>query len=683
MSHILVVDDNQANLYYLEALLTGHGHTVEVARHGADALALAQKNVPDAIVSDLLMPVMDGYTLLRECKADPALAAIPFIVYTATYTEPEDERLALDLGADAFLLKPMEPEYFLTGLHSALERGSQGTGGSTRQEAELLKTYSEALVRKLEGKTLKLEQVNRALQEDIERREKVEKALRISEERFRLLVKATCDTAWDWDLASNQLWWTGNFTQMFGYSPPETLDYDAWRTMIHPDDREAVARTQLAMTQGAEDSWLVQYRLRHADGSWINVEDRGHLLRDPEGKPTRMMGGLTNIMVRKALEEQVRRAQRMDAVGQLTGGVAHDFNNLLTVVLGNAHDLVEKLETQPSLQDMARLIYTAAERGSNLTRRLLAFARKQALSPQPVNINLLMHDMLPLLQRAVGGNIEIEQHQNPDIPLASVDPGQLEHALLNLCINSRDAMPKGGKLVLASDSMTVSGGRSEQELAPGQYVVLSVSDTGTGIAPDHLDRIFEPFYSTKPEGNGAGLGLPMVYGFVRQSGGMVNVRTELGKGTTFSLILPATGGDVCPPPPSPVLTGDNLQGNGEHILLVEDDDLIRNFARGQLESLGYRVTAVASGQEALALLAGPEPVDLLFTDIVMPTLSGPELVHEAHSLRPGLAVLFTTGFAGNGQQAPAPGSNDLLILYKPYRRDMLAKAIRQALIKGR
>jgi len=621
---------------------------------------------------------MDGYTLLREWKADPLLASTPFIVYTATYTEPQDEKLALDLGADAFLLKPMEPEHFLAELNSTLKRDGKTVQTTTFTKTELLKTYSEALVRKLEARSRQLELTNRALQEDIVRREAVENALRLSEERFRLLAKATSDAAWDWDLATEELWWNGNFFQLLGSPAPTTIDTDSWLSLIHPADQPAVLDVHRHISHGTEDNWLLHYRIQHAEGHWVTIEDRGYLLRDPNGKPTRMVGGLTDITLRKALEEQVRQAQRMDAVGQLTGGVAHDFNNLLTVVLGNAHELSHRLEGQPALQNMAHMITAAAERGSDLTRRLLAFARKQALSPQPVDINLLIGDMLPLLHQAVGGDIEIEIHQSNDIPLALVDSGQLEHALLNLCINARDAMPDGGKLTLTSDIIMIRNGKREpEELVPGPYVLLTVSDTGSGIAAEHLEHIFEPFFSTKSEGKGSGLGLAMVYGFARQSGGLVNVASGLGKGTTFRLYLPATS-EKQRQPLKIAPSADSIQGEGEHILLVEDDDLIRDFARSLLESLDYRVTALAEGPAALALLRSNEVVDLLFSDMLMSAMSGPDLVREARGLRPDLAVLFTTGFAGCNGEEPTRNDN-IPVLYKPYRREALAQAVRKAL----
>jgi PAS domain S-box-containing protein len=682
VSYVLVVDDKEENRYYLQALLKGYGYRVMVARHGAEALVLARQSNPLLVISDLLMPVMDGYTLLRHWKADPALRALPFIVYTATYTQAEDEKLAMDLGADAFILKPAEPDEFLTRMHKVLSRpASAGPDASTPErsdETEVLRHYSETLIRKLEEKSLQLSEANRTLQLDIARREKAEAALRDSEERFRLLARATNDAIWDWDIQNDTRWWGDGFAQLFGHAHDDLIrNRQVWTDLIHPDDRARVLGSlQSAVRQG--DNWHSAYRLRRADGSWASVEDRAQLIRDDNGVAVRMVGGLTDVSDRDALEERLRKSQRLEAVGQLTGGIAHDFNNLLTIVLGNAETLAELLAEDIKKRDLARMIIGAAERGAELTQRLLVFARKQSLMPCAVDLNQLLRGLNLMLDRVLGDSIVLEFKPGKDLPAAMVDASQLEHSVLNLCVNARDAMPGGGTLTVASDQVTYDQDvlLGSYSIPAGSYVRLQVSDTGCGISPENMTRIFEPFFSTKQEGKGAGLGLAMVYGFVRQSGGHIVVESELNRGTTFSLYLPQAQEKAVP---VPVQKPVDLPGGCECILLVEDDVLVRQIAQYNLESLGYRVIAATGGESALSILkamrARGDHVDLLFTDVQMTGMSGPELAVQAEMLQPGLRVLFTSGYTPQlAVQGRLPGS-EWPILGKPYRRAELAALI--------
>lgn len=682
MSDVLIVDDKEENRYYLQALLGAHGYTVSVARHGAEALVLARQSRPQLVVSDLLMPVMDGYTLLRHWKSEPGLRAVPFIVYTATYTQEEDEKLAMDLGADAFILKPAEPDDFVALVRSVSSRTAKpGVAAATAHradETDVLKHYSETLIRKLEEKSLQLSEANRLLALDITRREKAEAALRDSEERFRLMAGATNDAVWDWDIVHDAVWWGDGFMQLFGYSGSHQPDnLDAWSALIHPDD---VQRVNDGLSQVLQDSnhWRVRYRLRRADGSWAEVEDRAQLIRDHNGKAIRMIGGLTDISERIALEERLRNAQRLEAIGKLTGGIAHDFNNLLTVVLGNAETLSELLEYDVQKRDLARMIVSAAERGAELTQRLLAFARKQSLSPRAVDVNQLLQGVNLMLDRVLGASVNLTFRPGEHLPAAMVDPSQLEHSVLNLCVNARDAMPAGGTLLLSTGQLqlreeTLYKGR----LVPaGHYVVLAVSDTGTGIQPEHLSRIYEPFFSTKPEGKGAGLGLAMVYGFVQQTGGQIVVETTPDQGSTFSLMLPAaSAAEQVTQQPDAANAGD-IQGGTETVLLVEDDALVRQLAQFNLESLGYQVLVAASGEAALEILndlsASSQHIDLLFTDVQMTGMTGLDLWAKAQVLYPDLRVLYTSGYSSRLIKADMP------VLTKPYRRAELAAALASA-----
>jgi signal transduction histidine kinase/CheY-like chemotaxis protein len=380
------------------------------------------------------------------------------------------------------------------------------------------------------------------------------------------------------------------------------------------------------------------------------------------------------------LGERLRQSQRLEAVGQLTGGVAHDFNNLLTVVMGNAELLTELNRDDARQRVLAEMIATAAQRGADLTQRLLAFARKQALAPKVVDLNTLLAGLDPMLRRTLGEHIEIEMIRAAGLWPAQVDPGQLENALLNLCLNARDAMPRGGRLTLetANARLDADYAARHAEVVPGQYVMVAVTDTGAGIAPEHLKRVFEPFFTTKEPGKGTGLGLAMVYGFIKQSAGHVSVYSEPGQGTSVKLYLPrATSAAV----PGAEGAGEAApQGGRGCILLVEDDEQVREYAAAQLRSFGYTVLEAADGPAALTLLQQRGPIDLLFTDVVMPGgMNGRVLADTARGLQPGLRVLYTSGYTENAIVHHGRLDEGARLLSKPYRRSELDRAVREAL----
>ena len=380
------------------------------------------------------------------------------------------------------------------------------------------------------------------------------------------------------------------------------------------------------------------------------------------------------------LNQKLTQSQKMEAMGQLTGGVAHDFNNLLTVILGNAEHLAEKLAAHKELHGIAESIATAAERGSDLTRSLLAFARKQPLMPRDIDIGQKIVGMEQLLRRTLGEHIECEFRFDEKLWQASVDPGQLASALLNLVLNARDAMPSGGKLTV--EVQNTSLGESDVdvngEARPGDYVMVAVTDTGTGMTAEVAGRAFEPFFTTKEVGKGTGLGLSMVYGFAQQSGGSMQIHSEPGHGTAIKLFFPRIGTPQASAAPS---AGQFAAPAGsETILVVEDDDMVRSYVEGELKALGYRVIVTPSGPAALAILRGPEKIHLLFTDVVMPGgMFGTELAKEAARLRPHLKVLLTSGHTEHPVDAIDGGGREVRILNKPYRRHDLASMLRSVL----
>lgn len=386
-----------------------------------------------------------------------------------------------------------------------------------------------------------------------------------------------------------------------------------------------------------------------------------------------------DITEERELRERLSQAQRLEAVGQLTGGVAHDFNNLLTVIQGNLDLLEDALQDRPDLKGMAAMSGEAASRAAALTRHLLAFARRQALEPEAVDVQRLLDNMEPLLRRTLMESISIDIIHGPEQWPCVADAAQLENAVLNLCLNARDAMPEGGRLTIETANTHLDHDYAERhaEVSPGDYVQISVSDNGDGIPADMIDRVFDPFFTTKSTEKGSGLGLSMVFGFIKQSHGHITLYSEEGQGTTVRLYLPRS--DSAPERSSAKPTAELPRGN-EAILLVEDDELVYEYSAQALSSLGYRVLGARDGHEALTLLEGPKHVDLLFTDIVMPGgMNGRQLADEAQRRRPGLKVLFTSGYTENAVVHQGRLDPGVQLISKPYRRDELARRLRTIL----
>lgn len=516
--------------------------------------------------------------------------------------------------------------------------------------------------------------------QDVTRRVMDEAALRESEERFRLVTDVSADVIWDWNVPSGNIWWNDREPSRFGYGIEQgRMTIERWLAMIHPDDRAAVAASlRAAMDDGAAE-WSGQYRVVKADGGAAHVSLLAKLVRGEDGVVSRVVGSINDVTEQRMLEEKLRSAQKLEVVGQLTGGIAHDFNNLLTVILGNAELLEEALDAQPALQALARMSRTAAERGGELTSRLLSFARRQPLDPRAVDIAALIGDMAPLMRRAIGAGIDFVTIFGAPLSAVKVDASQLENALLNLCLNARDAMPDGGRIVIEASDVTLDEGYCARhaDVTPGDYVLVSVTDTGEGMDAATLAKAFEPFFTTKAAGKGSGLGLSMVYGFAKQSRGHVRLYSEAGHGVSVQLYLPrAAAMSVA------VRQRDDgaVVGGAERILVVEDDAMVLDHASGLLTQLGYAVQCVGNGADAMAVLREGTPFDLLFTDVMMPGgMNGRQLADAARALRPGLPVLYTSGYAENAIVHNGQLDRGVHFLHKPYRKAELARKLRAAL----
>ncbi len=444
---------------------------------------------------------------------------------------------------------------------------------------------------------------------------------------------------------------------------------------IHPDDLEST-REEMRSARRGRHMRNFETRYVHKDGQAVTLTWMG-AWSEPVRRHFFVGRDLTE---KRAAEAQFRQAQKMEAVGQLTGGVAHDFNNILTVITGTIGILTDAVADSPQLVAIAKMIDEAAERGASLTKHLLAFARKQPLQPREIDVNALVLEIAKLLHPTLGEHIEIRPLLATDAWTALVDPNQLTTAILNLSLNARDAMPTGGKLTLETNNVYLDEGYAgmHSEVTVGNYVMIAVSDTGSGIPAAHLEKVFDPFFTTKDVGKGTGLGLSMVFGFVKQSNGHIKIYSEEGHGTTVKIYLPrATGLDLTA---AEEMVSLSVEGGHEVVLVVEDDALVRRYVVTQIESLGYSTLEASNAMEALKVIDNAPAIDLLFTDVIMPgPMNGRQLVEEAIKRRPSLKTLYTSGYTENAIVHHGRLDSGVLLLAKPYRKSDLARMMRMAL----
>jgi PAS domain S-box-containing protein len=476
------------------------------------------------------------------------------------------------------------------------------------------------------------------------------------------------------DTAGNFVQVSPSSTTILGYEATEMIGHSAAK-FIHPDDLDST-REEMRSARRGRQMRNFETRYIHKAGHAVTLTWMG-TWSEPVRRHFFVGRDLTE---KRSAEAQLRQAQKMEAVGQLTGGIAHDFNNILTVITGTIEILADAVADRPELAAIAKLIDEAAERGAELTKHLLAFARRQPLQPREIDVNALIVETAKLLHPTLGEHIEINPQLAEDASTALVDPSQLTTAVLNLSLNARDAMPNGGKLVLETGNVYLdeSYAGMHSEVIPGHYVMIAVSDTGSGIPAEHLEKVFDPFFTTKEVGKGTGLGLSMVFGFVKQSNGHIKIYSEEGHGTTVKLYLPrATGLDQSA---TELLSLSHIEGGNEVVLIVEDDALVRRYVITQIQSLGYATLEASNAAEALDAIDKHATIDLLFTDVIMPgTMNGRQLVDEALKRRPSLKTLYTSGYTENAIVHHGRLDSGVLLLAKPYRKSDLARMFRMAL----
>jgi two-component system cell cycle sensor histidine kinase/response regulator CckA len=904
---VLVVDDDAINRKLLRVTLAGAGHEVVEAVDGIEALKTLRSGGFDAVISDVLMPGMDGYRLCLEMRRSEGLKDILFIIYTSTYTSPSDERLASSVGADKFLTKPAPAQEILDALEEA--KSTEHPGRKPRQplpELEVLKEYSEGLVRKLEHKNIELEASERRYRElvaqapigihrstrdgrfvsvnfafarllgyespeevlrldlrrdiyfheadrerligelepkaglgsfevrlkrrdgsavwvrqetrairgesgeveffedfvlDVDERRSAELKLRQSEERFRrAFTVSPVATSLSESGSGRLIDVNGRFLRLLGYTREEvigrtSLELDIWadpserqriadglRTGTPIREREVRLRTKTGgirhvlgaietLAVGEETAFLsvfqditerkqseealraseeryrflfesnpqpmwvfdektlaflavndaackhYQYSREEILGLTIEdirpVEDIGALHRLLETEPReygksgvwrhRKKDGTvieveiswnplvfdgrqaqlvlaTDVTERRSLEQQLRQAQKMEAIGQLAGGVAHDFNNLLTVILGFTELAAAEVETGSRQSEPLGEIRKAGERAAVLTRQLLAFSRRQVLEPKILDLNALITDLERMLRRLIGEDVELATALDPGVGPVRADVGQIEQVILNLAVNARDAMPTGGKLTIETRNVELDESYAREHVAvrPGSYAMLAVTDTGTGMSAETKSHMFEPFFTTKGQGKGTGLGLATVYGIVKQSEGNIWVYSELGRGATFKIYLPLVKSDSSPVEARP---SDARPARGsETVLLVEDEDAVRTLTRRILEGFGYSILEARKGEAALELARRhSQPIHLLLTDVVMPDMGGPELAERMRRVRPDTKVLFMSGYTDDAVVRHGIIANGVHFLQKPFTPEALARKVRETL----
>jgi PAS domain S-box-containing protein len=519
---------------------------------------------------------------------------------------------------------------------------------------------------------------------DITDRRKALDALRESEERFRLLSRATNDAIWDWDLDTDTLWWNDGYFSLFGYARSDTPpDISSWKGRIAESDRDRVTTgIRAAIDEGAE-SWSDEYRYRRADGTLAYVLDRGYVIRDDAGRAVRMIGGMTDLTERKRAEEQTLRAQRMESIGTLAGGIAHDLNNLLAPMLMSVELLRASVRDDEALE-LLRTVQVSAQRGAELVQQVLSFARGVEGQRVPLSPALLVREVQKITRDTFPAAIRTVVTHGDDLWSVLGDPTQLHQVLLNLVLNASDAMAAGGTLTIAVENVTVDDALADAtpEARPGDYVVLRVTDTGTGIDPAVRGRIFEPFFSTKDTGRGTGLGLSTSLAIVRSHGGFISLYSEPGMGSTFRVYLPASRTSVATPSSADQAPYLAL-GKGEMVLIVDDEPAIRRVAQRTLERFGYCVLSAENGAEALTLYrARGHEIDVVLTDMAMPVMDGPALISALRAIDPDVRIVGSSGrssMEGVGKSLGAPITH---FVAKPYTAETLLQTLRDALSAG-
>jgi signal transduction histidine kinase len=654
-ARVLVVDDDDHNLLAIRTVLEDLAE-VEVASSGDEALRHLLKGDFAVILLDVYMPGMDGYETAQIIRGREQTKRIPIVFLSAVNKEKEHLIRGYSMGAVDYVFKPVEPVVLRSkvAVFVDLFLMTQEIQRKAAQEQKLLDANLRANAERL----------------------RVEQELRLAEQRQAAIIASLPIVLYlerDGPAPRVPQFVGGNFTAVTGF-PFDAVETQPtlWADRLHPDDRDrALGAIRDRQRTGA---MAIEYRWQCADGHYKHFLDQAVLLRAADGDSPQYAGTLLDVSDRKDLEKQLLEARKMDAIGKLTGGIAHDFNNLLAAVLGGLGLIERRLPLEEEHRKIIAMTRRAAEQGSELVKRLLAFARRQTLQPDSIDIGRLSATVTDLLAHTLGGLVQLEWRSEPKVWCAYADSTQLELALMNLIINARDAMPKGGTIAVTAGNAEV-GPANPLGLPAGDYVVLAVSDDGSGIPAALLEQVTEPFFTTKAVGKGTGLGLSMVYGFAHQSGGAIDIDSQEGVGTKVEIWLPRAPAEQVPKEEQPVAEPDTqAAGRPLRILLVDDHDAVRETTAGMLCDMGHEVETAADGPGLLRKLsAAPTDYDLIITDYAMPLLSGADVLKQAREIRPGMPGIIISGYADS--RSIAQPAAESVVLTKPFTLDQMKRAI--------
>jgi len=774
---VLVVNDDSDQLKLTQFILEREGYKVLTAEHGAEGLKVASKTSPDLVVSDVLMPVMDGIEMCRRIREVPDLQRIPVLLLSALRVDSESAVEGFRAGADDYLEIPYEPSRFIAKIERLFKRKRdedariqlikmQNALRESRSELAYIKfaldesaivsitdsegqitylnnkfceiskyTYEELIGQKYftisqnshspeffaeimqtigSGNIWKGEIKSRSgsggyywtettivpalgddgkpqkyifISHDITESKEAGELLQHSETYYRALIENASDLISIIDADGKMSYQSPSVKRLLGYEHEEIIG-SFCSDFVHPDDSEKAKNAIEKITQNPRQTVEIEVRFLHKDGFWRNFAcTLTNLVDNPaiRGIVSNAFDVTERERAAQALresEEQLRQAQKLESVGRLAGGIAHDFNNMLTAINGYSDLMLAKLSMDDPLRRNVEEIKKASMRSAELTRQLLAFSRRQIMQPIVVDINKIISEMTVMMRRLIGEDIQLVTSLSPDIGLIEADPGQLNQVVLNLVVNARDAMLHGGTIMIETERVFLDGHYASQHISvkPGNYVMLAVSDTGCGMDEETKNQIFEPFFTTKETEKGTGLGLSTVYGIIKQSGGNIWVYSEVGKGTTFKIYLPVIA-ETARASENPSAESDVGTGS-ETILLVEDEQVVRNLSREVLELCGYKVIEAENGVEALSICEKYEgKIDLLMTDVVMPKMGGRELAQILTNTYPRMKVLFTSGYTDDAIVRHGILDNGANFIQKPFTFETLARKVREVFDK--
>jgi signal transduction histidine kinase/FixJ family two-component response regulator len=652
-ANVLVVDDDPRNLLATAAVLNEPGWRVVQARSGDEALHHLLIDDFAVILLDVQMPGLDGYATAELIRGREKTRALPIIFVTAVNKEAAQVFRGYQAGAVDYVFKPVDPLILKSKVAVFVE----------------LYRKSEA-IRRQAALEARLMQENFRIRID---KARADQALRRTEEQQALIIRSLPVAIWVDPLVGGRIgtrrYVAGDLERLSGHPAARfTVDDGLWCDGLDERDRARVIEELGAVL--ASGAGTVEYAWRRADGEMRYFLDQALVLKGEGRRAPEIVGTTLDITQRRQLEQQLVQAQKLESLGKLTGGIAHDFNNMLSIVIGNL-DLVHKSIADPATARRAKSALDGALRCAEMTQRLLTFARRRPFETRAVDLAAFVPTVVELLRRTVDERIAIRLEVTDGLWPIRSDAAQIEAAIVNLALNARDAMPEGGELAIRLANTRLAQG----ELESGDYVELTVSDTGTGMPPDVLKRAFEPFFTTKGVGKGTGLGLSTTYGFIKESRGHIEIDSTPGAGTSVRILLPRAEG-VEPAREEEPRRGSPDRAKGETILVVEDDAAVREVAVSVLAQLGYRVLEAADAETGLDLLQRDDGICLLFTDLLMPgSMNGRELAQEALRRRPGLKVLYVSGYGGNAELL----DEEIGLIRKPYRGEDLAGRVRAIL----